>query len=406
MDGNAKSDLEHSTEKAVRVSVKSSAVISRVFRRLIVWGNRVYQRNFSSSLRALKKDGPTRELSVSPALTKEEAKIIIANAKANGIIIGIKKMQPDGEVGTNQSLHQQEKMAKNEIKLDKWKERSKTYKKVPIINTIAKNKTQKYSKLSKEDNETNKDDRFIILCNKSRLAFLNEQLELITKLRVQKMSKNELEDINKDGIVDPKDYEPLVTRDVNLTPNQLTDVGKDYGTCMVKDYNKNYCLQRITKAQYCEIREALFELSSHGACVLNDNEMLVAINSSELEQYREYAPSDRPIKEFGSNGARSIETESNSNDIMQVEVPTLKEFNIFKERYKGKDFIAQYNPNGTVSVIVREKDTEEMVEDAKKKSQTADLLKEADEFAEKNAENIIETTISKEVEEKEEELAR
>ena len=91
---------------------------------------------------------------------------------------------------------------------------------------------------------------------------------------------------------------------------------------------------------------------------------------------------------------------------MQVEVPTLKEFNIFKERYKGKDFIAQYNPNGTVSVIVREKDTEEMVEDAKKKSQTADLLKEADEFAEKNVENIIETTIPKEVEEKEEELDR
>ena len=47
-----------------------------------------------------------------------------------------------------------------------------------------------------------------------------------------------------------------------------------------------------------------------------------------------------------------------------------------------------------------------MVEDAKKKSQTADLLKEADEFAEKNAENIIETTISKKVEEKEEELDR
>lgn len=98
----------------------------------------------------------------------------------------------------------------------------------------------------------------------------------------------------------------------------------------------------------------------------NDKEMLVAINSSDLSEYRKYAPIDKPIKEFGYNGARSIETESNSNDIMQIEVPTLKEFNIFKERYKGKDFIAQYNPNGTVSVIVREKDTTELVEDAKK----------------------------------------
>ena len=379
MDGNAKSDLEHSTEKAVRVSTKSSIVLSKLFKNLAKWSGKFYQKHFSSSLSALKKDGPTKELSVSPALTKEEAKMIIANARNNGIIIGIKKMEPDGEVGTNKSLHQQEK--------------------------IAKSKAENYKKLAKEDNEKSKEDRFIILCNKSRLSFLNEQLEQITKLRVQKLSKNELDDINKDGVIDPKDYEPLVTRDVNLTPNQLNDVGKDYGTCMVKDYNRNYCLQRITKEEYCEIREALFDLPSHGACVLNDKEMLVAINSSDLSEYRKYAPIDKPIKEFGYNGARSIETESNSNDIMQIEVPTLKEFNIFKEQYKGKDFIAQYNPNGTVSVIVREKDTTELVEDAKKKSQTADLLKEADEFAEKNAGNIIEATITPELE-KEDELDR
>lgn len=405
MDGNAKSDLEHSTEKAVRVSTKSSIVLSKLFKNLAKWSGKFYQKHFSSSLSALKKDGPTKELSVSPALTKEEAKMIIANARNNGIIIGIKKMEPDGEVGTNKSLHQQEKMAKNEIKFDRWNDRAKVLNKVPIINKIAKSKAENYKKLAKEDNEKSKEDRFIILCNKSRLSFLNEQLEQITKLSVQKLSKNELDDINKDGVIDPKDYEPLVTRDVNLTPNQLNDVGKDYGTCMVKDYNRNYCLQRITKEEYCEIREALFDLPSHGACVLNDKEMLVAINSSDLSEYRKYAPIDKPIKEFGYNGARSIETESNSNDIMQIEVPTLKEFNIFKERYKGKDFIAQYNPNGTVSVIVREKDTTELVEDAKKKSQTADLLKEADEFAEKNAGNIIEATITPELE-KEDELDR
>lgn len=405
MDGNAKSDLEHSTEKAVRVSVRGSAILSKIFKKLAIWTNKTYQRNFSSSLNALKKDGPTKELSVSPALTKEEAKMVIANARNNGIIIGIKKMQPDGEVGTNQSLHQQEKMAKNEIKYDKWSERAKVFKKIPIINKISKDKAEKYKKLSKEDNEKNKEDRFIIICNKSRLSFLNEQLEQITKQRVQRMSKNELDDINKDGVVDPKDYEPLETRDVNLTPNQLTDVGKDYGTCMVKDYNKNYCLQRITKSEYCEIREALFDLPSHGACVLNDNEMLIAINSSDLDEYRKYAPLDKPIKEFGSMGARSIETESNSNDIMPVEIPSIKEFNIFKDKYKGKDFIAQYNPNGTVSVIVREKDTSGMVDDAKKKSKTADLLKEADEFAERNIGNIVKETLDVSIE-KDEEIDR
>lgn len=380
MDGNAKHDLEHSSEKAVNVSAKGGKVISKLLTKLFLWVNRKYQKHFSSSMKALKKDGATKELSVSPPLTKSEAKELIAKARENDILLGVKKMQPDGEVGKNKSLNQQEKMAKNEIKYNKWNERRKTFKKIPLINAICESKAKNYKKLALEDNAKNKEERYVVICNKSRRPFLTEQLEILSKKRVERMASNELEDINKDGLIDPADYE-LKSRDINLMPEELNKVGEDYGSCMVVDYRSNYCTQKISKLEYCEIREQLFELKSHGACVLNDKEVLVAISSDDLEEYKKFAPLDKPIKEFGEGGAKKIESVSNMNNIVHLEMANDKEFAIFKEKYKGKDFLAQHNPDGTINAMVREEDTKALVDDAKKKSSTADLLKEANEFA-------------------------
>lgn len=400
MDGNAKNDLEHSTEKAVRVSAKGGTIFTKLFTKFILWVNRLYQKHFSSSMRTLKKDGATKELSVSPALTKEEAKEIIAKAHENGILIGVKKMQPDGDTGKNQSLHQQEKLAKNEIKFEKWNERRKKFQKVPFYGNHCSKKASKFKELSKANNLKDKDDKYIIICNKSRLSFLNEQLDAISKRRVQDMSTNEAKGMDKG--LDEK-YEPMVSRDVNISPNELNKIGEDYGSCMVRDYKKNYCIQKISKLEYCEIREQLFELKSHGACVINDNEVMIAFNSDDLDEYRRIAPADKPIKEFGANGAKDVESVSNANNIMQLTIANEKDFQVFKEKYKTKDFVATHNADGTISAIVREEDTKSLADDVKKKSSTADLLKEANEFAERNQETK-EVEVSIEVPDKEQEL--
>lgn len=380
MDGNAKHDLEHSTEKAVNVSAKGGKITSKLLAKFLLWINKKYQKHFSSSMKALKKDGSTKELSVSPPLTKEEAKELITKARENDILLGIKKMQPNGEVGKNKSLNQQEKMAKNEIKYNKWNDRRKTFKKIPFINRLCESKADKFKKLALEDNAKSKEERYVVICNKSRRPFLTEQLELLSKKRVEKMASNELEDINQDGVVSPEDYELLKSRDINMKPEELDKIGEDYGSCMVRDYQSNYCTQKISKLEYCEIREQLFELKSHGACVLNDKEVLVAISADDLEEYKKFAPLDKTIKEFGEGGAKKIEAVSNMDNIIRLEMANDKEFAVFKEKYKGKDYLAQHNPDGTINAIVKEDDTKAMVNDVKKKSSTADLLKEANEF--------------------------
>lgn len=394
-DGNAKSDLEHASERAVRASTKSTGILARLMAKATSKARKYYQKHFSSSLRALKKDGATKELAVSSPLTRAEAKELITNARENGILVGVKKMQPDGDEGKNQSLHKQEKLAKNEIKFEKWNERRKVFKNVPFLGWFSQRKTDKFRERSKEDNLKYPDERYIILCNKSHLAFFNEQLEILEKKRTQRTISEDLDEINDNGLID-KDSK-IVSRDINISPEQL-EIGTDYGSCFVRDYTKNFCHQKISKSEYCEIREQLFELKSHGAKVMPNGEVIVAINSDDLEEYKKFAPLDKPIKEYGASGAKEIEAESNSNNIISVKLNNDNDFSAFKNTYKGKDFVAIHNSDGTINAYVREKDTKEMAEEVKKKSSTADLLREANEFAEEK-ENTLDIAPSIELEE-------
>ena len=439
MDGNAKHDLEHTAEKSVSMSAKISKISTILFGRFLIKANRYYQKHFSSSMRALRKDGATKELCVSPPLTRAEVKQIITSCHENNILMGIKKMHPDGELSNNKSLYQQEKLAHNEIKHKKWDERRKATSKIKILNKICKYQADKYKNISaynlklsnrwlsfqektrkikplnkyckmKADNYKNiaiqektkdEEEQYVIIFNKSKLSFFNEQLAKIPPNRLKQETKSDLDGINNEKIIDDRNIESMVSRGMNLSVNDLNKIGEDFGSCPVRDYSKNYCIQKITKEEYCEIREQLFELPSHGACVLNEKEMIIAIRSEDLDEYREYAP-ERPIKEYGSSGGRAIESESNIHDIMELEINDIKRYKEFKETYSSKDYVAEIAPNGKTTILLKETDTKNLLEESKKKSKTEDLVKEANELAEKSkTDKIVENVVLEQKEEQE-----
>lgn len=439
MDGNAKHDLEYTAEKSVSMSAKISKISTILFGRFLIKANRYYQKHFSSSMRALRKDGATKELCVSPPLTRAEVKQIITSCHENNILMGIKKMHPDGELSNNKSLYQQEKLAHNEIKYKKWDERRKATSKIKILNKICKYQADKYKNISaynlklsnrwlsfqektrkikplnkyckmKADNYKNiaiqektkdEEEQYVIIFNKSKLSFFNEQLAKIPPNRLKQETKSDLDGINNEEIIDDRNIEPMVSRGMNLSVNDLNKIGEDFGSCPVRDYSKNYCIQKITKEEYCEIREQLFELPSHGACVLNEKEMIIAIRSEDLDEYREYAP-ERPIKEYGSSGGRAIESESNIHDIMELEIKDIKRYKEFKETYSSKDYVAEIAPNGKTTILLKETDTKNLLEESKKKSKTEDLVKEANELAEKSkTDKVIENVALEQKEEQE-----
>lgn len=404
MDGNAKHDIEQNAQTTLRMSKWSAIVGFTGLSKIVAFGYRFFKKRFSSSLNALKKDGPSEDISTTAPLTPDETKKFITLAREKKILIGIQRMNPDDETSKNYSIHKQQKLAKYEIKLKQWQKRDKLLSKIPLLNKISSWQIRSNEEKSANKNLLQKDDRYTILFNHSKTADIYEILQKVFNDRITKHHNNSLEDINQDGVVDDKDIESLQIRSIK-TPDELEKIGEDYGTAFVKDYKHNYCTQTITKEDYCAIRQNLLHLKSHGAVVISDTEVLISINSDDLTEYRQYAPIDRSIQEFGSGGARTIQSESNQNDLIELEISDQREFKKFREKYDGnnKDYLAEHHPNtGKVTVVVRETDTKEMAEKIKKKSPTTnDLIQESNKILEhqqeesttkeNNKDSIVET---------------
>ena len=87
---------------------------------------------------------------------------------------------------------------------------------------------------------------------------------------------------------------------------------------------------------------------------------------------------------------------------MEIEINDIKRYKEFKETYSSKDYVASISPNGTTTILLKETDTKQLAEASKKKSKTEDLVKEANELAEKNkSDKVIENVVLEQEEERE-----
>lgn len=400
---DTKHDIEKIGESTSRKGGKALRFLTKWTGKMIQNVYRAWLKYFTNPTKAVEKDGATKRMAASPPLTKEEVKDVIAKAREEDVLVCVKEMQPDGDYGKGKSLHAQEKIAKKEIKARVWKERSKTYKKVPVLNKFCLDRANKFTELSKAENKLNTEKRYMVICNESRVTFMNDCLESIEKKRIQKLANNELEDIDKNGIVDQADAKDLHVYGMEIEPEEL-QAGRDYGSCRVNDYHSNFCTQVITKEEYCLVRREMFDMVSHGAYVLNDEQVLVAFPKEELSTYKQYGFAETAINEYGFNGGDKINSESNQNDLISMELEKFDDMKTLREKYVGKDYIAVHNPNGKISVLVKETDTERMVEIQRKKSTTSVLLQEAKEFMEKEQSKAESTGIEKVMEGLQQEL--
>lgn len=376
---DTKHDIEKIGEVSTRRTLKLGKTFSKVSTGITARSLKIFRKYFVNPMRAVEKDGGTKRLAISPPLTKDEAKKVIVKSREEGVLVCLKEMQPDGESGRGRSLFHQGQMAKHDFKAVKWKERSKHFKHFAPAAKLCTKLANHHTTLSNEDSKSEKDKRFIIICNESRLSFMNDRLQDIENYRIQKSKDNELEDINKDGIIDELDISNLHTYDMDMEPDKL-ESGKDYGSCMIRDYHENYCIQTVPKEEYCTIRKEMFNLRSHGAYVLNDSEVLLAFPKADLKEFLKYGSTAYPIHEYGKYGGNEINKESNHNNLISLEVEDTEEMDKLRNLYKDKDYIAVLNQDGSYSILVKEKDTESIVDMSKKKSSTASLLEEAREF--------------------------
>ena len=87
---------------------------------------------------------------------------------------------------------------------------------------------------------------------------------------------------------------------------------------------------------------------------------------------------------------------------MELEINDIKRYKDFKETYSSKDYVAEIAPNGKTTILLKETDTKNLLEESKKKSKTEDLVKEANELAEKSkTDKVVENVVLEQKEEQE-----
>lgn len=375
-DGNIKHDFEQSSKSALHVLKKSLLLFMKGIKHIGTGVTKAAHRNFNHSMKAIKNDGPTKEVIQTPSMTHAEMKIFVERSKEAGVIIGVKEMTPENEFNKRKSNFAQKRIIKHETKIKRLQYLKSLFKSIKPLSRYFQKKIDQQHDAIKQDNDLHSEKRYTIFCNKSHLSFMNDVLEDIKNMRTQKMKEGTMEDINKDGIVDEKDIGDLKSRDVNLSPEEMTQSNEDYGDTMFSEFHHDFCTQKVTKEEYCAMREAMYDLHCHAAKTTADGNVMIAITNEDLSEYMKYAPKS-PIREYGSKGGIDIQSIQDNDNLQHLKVTSEQEWQAVKNKYTGADYIASHNPDGSISFLVREKDTEVIMAHAQKKTTTDTLLEEA-----------------------------
>ena len=218
---DTKMDIQRSGETIERTAVKYSAKatkgLAKLTKMLTLYGIKM----FANPLNAIKKDGPNKTLIHTPELTKEEAKVMIAKLREAEILATYREVEPSGrEIRRGISIHNQEKMAKNDIKLAQWKDRAVKYERFSLLGKFCESQADKYQNLVNQENRMPAENKYIFIVNQRHSNALNEMLADIREMRLTKDFDNSV--FEKEKI----EYLHIDMMDGDFVPN--FGLGVDY----------------------------------------------------------------------------------------------------------------------------------------------------------------------------------
>lgn len=368
MSNEVKSDIQHSGETAVRQLGRRLANLWRMVKSLGRSTQRYIAKNYTNPLKAIKNDGPTKQLSATPLLTKEEAKLAIVKMNEYGILATIKEVDIATDDSGNplktedgkeipaelpykgKTLHAQEKMAKNELKEARWKDRSQRFKKISFIKDYAEKRAAHFQSLSEREDRANVNSgkRYVFITNQSNTQAMNDILAQIQLRRIQLKKDGILEDINQDGFIDERDIEVGEIYNLSTLKKEELVEGKDYGDVPWKQIVSGFmCVQIISKDKFIEKNQELASQYNFAAQVYDDEHMKISYESGLKKKINSILQEEHPnIIEFGIDNGDSITRMSPTDSLKILHFDTENSLEEFKSMMGNHDFIITYNENG------------------------------------------------------------
>lgn len=369
MQASNKSDVAQVYEGAVRSSKSGTkGVFKYLLKPLTIFGYHY----FVEGIRAVQKDGPTKELEKITNLSYDETIRVMEKCQRDGIrvVASERKLDSDNsEFGKKKSMYQQKKITKYARRIKQMSNFKANY---PTVSKyIGLNKLIKIAETKQNEQvKKHKEKYFNIYFNKSKATYMNDKIADILEYRMG-ISKELFDKDVKDAI------EEIREKGMNLNSQQLRDFSNKFklhemGEVEIEEFTNDYCIHELPFASFVSIENELETTNiPFGVKVItNEDEEKIAhiyFENKHLERYNE----------LGFNKVGQIHVYGKDNKNLQWNIKSKDEIISFttktgdqeKQTYEilsGKNYIMKRQENECLWTVLKA-DLKELAEKEKKR---------------------------------------
>ena len=328
---------------------------------------------FIEGIKAVQKDGPTKELEKITNLSYEETIRVMEKCQKDGIRVVANERNlsaENTEFGKNKSLSKQMKITRYARRIKKMSDFKAHFPKIAEFININKY-ISNYEKKQEDQVEAHKNKRYNIYFNKSKQSYMADRIADLIEYRTR-ISKDlfdsniqlAIEDVKKDGMT--------------LNSQQLKDLSEklhlhEIGEVGVEEFTKDYCIHSMPFSAFMSIEDDLEATDiPYGVKVITDDEEKQVANvyfeNKHLERYSELGFNTvGQIRVYGSDNKNLQWNIKSQDDIISFKTKVGDEEKQTYSTLSGKNYIMKRTENECIWTVLKT-DVKELAEKEKKRN--------------------------------------
>lgn len=336
---------------------------------------------FIEGIKAVQKDGPTKELEKITNLSYDETIRVMEKCQKDGVRVVATEREienKDSEFGKKKSLFQQKRITRYARRIKQMSNLKADHPKIAKLimadRIMKKNETKQNLEIIKHRNK-----HYNVYFNKSRTGYMGDRIADLIEYRTgisQKLfdenTQKAIEDIKKEGMT--------------LNTQAMKDLAQkmkihDLGNVETGKFTKDYCIHELPFSAYLTIKDDLevADIQFGFKTTKNSNDEEIAniyFSNKDLERYNELG-----FNNYGQLHVYGLENKNlqwnikSQNELVTFKTKTGEQENKTYSILSGKNYIIKRQDNECLWTILKD-DLQEIAEKEKKRDVVSEDLEE------------------------------
>ncbi len=394
---NDAAQVYEGASRATRVGIKDS--FKYLLKPLTIFGYHY----FLEGIRAVQKDGPTKELEKITNLSYDETIRVMEKCQKDGVRVVASERRlttEDSEFGKKKSLYQQKRITKYARRVKQLSNIKADYPRVAKLLNIDAFIKRNEAKQN-EQIELHKGKRYNIYFNKSKATYMTDRIADIIEYRTGITKKLFNEEISS-ALENEKQ-----TNGMNLNSEQLKELSNDFkmremGNVEIEDFKKDYCIHEMGFGSFLNMKDDLevADIPYGFKVISNDNEQIVNLyfENKHLERYSELGFSTiGQINVYGTDN-KNLQWNINSQDeLVSFKTKVGNEERHTYSTLSGKNYIMKRQEDECIWTVFKA-DLKELAEREKKRDVVSEDLEKLNIFEQLEKDNENSPVITENIE--------